>query len=153
MRRFLLLTVTFVLLLSTLTSCFLKPKTDEELIYERIDEFLTSYNSGDFEGVLNCLDAKTRNATKAMTNLMGSFGGSLLGVDIDLADLFGLGAGLAGGDMMNVQITELIITSETTAQVHAVMTMKLYDQQQTQTIIFGMVKENKGWFIQNMIEA
>ena len=33
-------------------------KSDEELILDRMNTFLTAYNSGDLQGVLQCMDAK-----------------------------------------------------------------------------------------------
>ena len=44
-------------------------KSDEELIRDRMNTFLTAYNSGDLQGVLQCMDAKTRNTYQSALNI------------------------------------------------------------------------------------
>ena len=74
MKRFFALILALILLLPCVASCSKEKEevpTTEELIKERIEQFVTAYNDGDMETVLDCLDAKTRNAFQAMLNLLG----------------------------------------------------------------------------------
>ncbi len=122
--------------------------TNEELIEERIKTFLTAYNSGDMDAVLECLDAKTRNAFQAMLNLLGGIAGSYAGFDIDLSDLFSLGVNTTSGDFMGLEITSIEVINEKTAV--ATTNMKLSGT--SMTIYFDMVYENDGWYIRDMTD-
>ena len=114
MKRFLALLLIMVMVSGCFASCKKYdeetniPLTEEEiiakrneaLITERIETFLTAYNAGDMEAVLECLDAKSRNAFQATLNLLGGLAGAATGVGIDLSDLFSLGVSTAQGDFM-----------------------------------------------------
>ncbi len=140
-----------LIILTALTACdinrFEKPKTDEELIEERIDMFLTAYNSGDMETVLSCLDAKTRNAFEVMFKLMGGLAGSYTGIDIDISDLFSLGIYSVEDDFMELNISEINIESDKKATVTATMDMP---NSKNIPIYIYMVYENEGWYIRDM---
>ncbi len=121
--------------------------TSEQLIKNRINEFLTAYNSGDMDAVMDCLDAKTRNAMNAMLNLLGGFIGSQAGFGIDLRDLFSLGIAIESDDFMKLQITDITVKDSKTAV--ATTTMDLTGAG-VETIYFHMVYENDGWYISDM---
>ena len=93
--------LTIIMSLSLLSACSKTPPTnnnsdetnavtDEELIRERVETFISAYNEGDMDTVLECLDAKSRNAMEAMLKLLGGIAGSYTGFEIDLKDLFSL---------------------------------------------------------------
>ena len=137
-----------VVLLMTLVSCGKIAKSNEELIEERINTFVTAYNSGDMETVLSCFNKKTRNACQAMLNLVEGLVGKGTGLDIDLTDLFALGVSMAPGDFMGLKIDEILVV-EDEMRATAVTTMDMVDEGE-QTIRFIMVYETDGWYIENM---
>ena len=150
----------FALLLITLCSCFdggsskkgggsSKPKTDEEKIEARINEFITAYNDGDMDAVLQCLDATTRNAFQALLNLMGGFVGSQAGFDIDLSDLFSLGVSTAEGDFMELEIRSIAMLDSSNAIATTFMDLNGAES----TIYFIMVYEKGGWYIHDMTDT
>ncbi len=123
------------------------PPTNEELIIERVELFLTSYNDGDMDTVLSCLDAKTRNSFQAMLNLIGGIAGSLTGINIDLSDLFSLGVNTTSGDFMQLKISNINIIDNENATVTTTMNLAGAGWQ---IIYFIMVYENGGWYIHDM---
>ncbi len=125
------------------------PATNEELITERIETFLTAYNTGDMEEVLECLDAKTRNTLQAMMNLLGGVVGGMAGFDIDLSDLFSLGVSTTQGDFMKLEIKDINVTNNSRATATTVMNLTGAG---TQTIYFEMVYEKDGWYIHDMTD-
>ncbi len=124
--------------------------TNEQQIKERIEKFSTAYNQGDMDAVLECLDAKSRNAMNAMLNLVGGIAGSLTGVDIDLRDLFSLGIYISSDDFMKLQIGKITVTDSKNAV--ATTTMDLTGAG-VGTIYFYMVYENGGWYIHDMTDT
>ena len=119
------------------------------MITERIETFLTAYNDGDMEVVLECLDAKTRNAFQAMLNILGGLAGSGAGFNIDLSDLFSLGVSTTSGDFMQLEVTDITVIDN--ANATATTTMDLTGAG-TQTIYFVMIYENDGWYIHDMTD-
>ena len=97
--------------------------------------------------VLECLDAKSRNAMEAMLKLLGGIAGSYTGFEIDLKDLFSLGISTIDGDFMKLKITDIKITDSKNATVTT--TMELTGAG-VQTIFFSMVYEHEGWYIRDM---
>ena len=155
MKRLLALFLVIVMALGCFASCKKDEDppeilpTDEELITETIETFLTAYNTGDMDAVLQCLDAKTRNAFQAMLNLLGGLAGSAAGFDIDLKDLFSLGVSTTQGDFMGLEITNINVIDSSNAV--ATTTMNLTGAG-VQTIYFEMVYENDGWYIHDMTD-
>ena len=148
--RLLSFLLTTILLLTCLSACKKeKQPTNEELIENRITSFVTAYNDGDMEVVLECLDAKTRNAFQAMLNILGGLAGSAAGFNIDLSDLFSLGVSTTSGDFMELDITDITVIDG--ANATATTTMDLTGAG-TQTIYFVMVYENEGWYIHDMTD-
>ncbi len=131
------------------TSGSVSSKTDAEQIEEVVQEFLQSYNDGDFEGVLDCMTAKTANAMRALFNLLGGIAGGKLGVDIQLSDLFSLGVATADGDFMNLNITNIEVNG-----IQAVVTTNMrLTGADTQAIYFELKKENGKWLIEDMTDS
>lgn len=123
-------------------------KSDEELINDRIDAFLTAYNLGDYEKVLDCFTGKMKNTLKAATGTGNALMGGITGFDINMADLFGLGAGiLSEGDILTVSDIEIIFQDDATANVETILNFNVNG---TETTTFIMSKENNDWFIKNI---
>lgn len=126
-----------------------EPPTNQELIEQRVELFLTSYNDGDFETVLSCFDAKSRNTLRALFNVLGGVTGSLTGISLDFSDLFSLGVSTTGEDFMKLQIVSIGMVDSKNAIVSTKMNMPGAG---THTIYFEMVYENDGWYICNMTD-
>ncbi len=126
-------------------------KSDEELINDRIDVFLTAYNSGDYEEVLNCFTGKLKNTLKAATGIGNALMGGITGFDINMADLFGLGAGiLSEGDILTVSNIEIMFQDDTTANAETILNFNVNGTETSETTTFIMSKENNDWFIKNI---
>ncbi len=156
MKKILSILLALVMMLTCFVSCKnngdenkTTPPTNEELITGRIETFLTAYNDGDMEVVLECLDAKTRNAFQAMLNILGGLAGSAAGFNIDLSDLFSLGVSTTSGDFMELEITDITVIDS----ANATATTKMFlTGAGTQIIYFEMVYENNGWYIHDMTD-
>jgi len=125
---------------------FTPQKTDEELIRERVDTFLTAYNDGDMEEVLNCLDAKTKNTFNALLNVMGGLAGGLTGFNFDLRDLFSLGVAVMDGYSLRFDISGVEING---SKAVATATMNT-SPTELSTVYISLIYENDAWYIQDI---
>ncbi len=132
-------------------------KSDEDLINERIEEFVSSYNNGDMEAVMECFDQRTKSIMGATVGIGEALIGGAAGFDVSMSDMFGLGAGLNEGDMLklrNIQFT--VPEGAVRVSVNAEITMSIsfmgQSQSQSSPIQIEMVKEDGDWFISNIIE-
>lgn len=125
---------------------FTPQKTDEELIRERIDTFLTAYNDGDMEEVLNCLDAKSKNTFNALLNVMGGLAGGLTGFSFDLRDLFSLGVAVMDGYSLHFDISG-VETNGGKAVATATMNTS---PTEFSTVYISLIYENDAWYIQDI---
>lgn len=157
MKKILLFLVCIVLAL-TVIGCKQNDLSDEELIEKRIDSFITSYNNGDFDGVLESMDSRARNQYESMANLLSGIslgfgiGGFSASSSVDFSDLFGFSVGsISGdGDLMSVDVSDIEFTGETTAVVYATMVYSSSLSTSEELIKFIMVKEDNDWFIRDM---
>ncbi|MBO4938704.1 MAG: hypothetical protein J6C98_06870 [Oscillospiraceae bacterium] len=145
MKRVISLIVIIAVLLVSLSACTFK--SDEELIEDRMNDFLKAYNSGDMDAVLECLDAKTRNTYKAAINIGSGLVG-LTGFNVSIADLFGLGIGvMSDGDVLQLRNMKINISSDTKATVSATMYYEDYEGGYSDDVKFALVKEDGDWYI------
>lgn len=162
MHRILAIIVTIIIPITLFTACLFQ-KSDEELIEARINRFLTAYNTGDLDAVIECLDAKTRNTYKSTMNLVENIGGALLGKvtetkiglnlsDLfDFSDLFGISVGtISEDDILTVDIQEIIIEDETHATVNVTISYNTNIADLSEDAYFTMLKENGDWYIKNL---
>ena len=126
-------------------------KSDEELVRERIDTFVTAYNDGDFDGVLECFDTKTRKTLEATFNLMGGLIGGLTGFSFDLSDFFTLGIAMMDGDVLAIEVSKVTINGEK-AVASAQMGYEDIGKESIEDVYITLVKEQDNWFIQDMQE-
>lgn len=143
------LLLTVILLLACISACGTPSEstselTDEKLIEERISQFVTAYNNGDMETVLECLDTKARNAFQALLNVLSGLAENATGYSIDLSDLFSLGVSMVSGDIIKVEIIEIAISNSAKATVTATMNLK---NTESKTAYFSMTYENDNWYI------
>lgn len=138
--------VLVILVLITSVSLMFAGKTDQALIYDRMEAFLKAYNSGDMKGVLACLDAKTRNTYQATLNIGDELIG-LTGFNVGISDMFSLGVGLTSDDVMKLNNLKISFQSDTQATVRAIMHYRDLEQEYSENISFNLVKEDGDWYI------
>lgn len=126
--------------------CGCSLKSDEEMIEDRMNSFLRAYNSGDMQQVLESLDAQTKSKYQSVMNLGNAVIG-LTGFGISISDLFGLGVGLSGGTVLELEDMEIKIVSDAKAYVTATMNYQGIQESYSQSIKFTLVKEYDDWFI------
>lgn len=134
----------------SMCGCIFEPKTDEELIRERVDEFIFAYNSGDIEAAFDCFDAKSRKTYGAIFKIGGGLLKGFTGIDVDISDLFALAVGTTNEDLLSMEIHSIEITGETTATV--TLSMKYSDarvevEESIDNMALNMVKEKGDWYI------
>lgn len=122
------------------------PKSDEELIENRVQEFVSAYNAGDLEGVIACADTQSRMFIKGMAGLLGV----ATGEDINslMVDLFGISSSVAiDGKLLTVNSIDIQMDSQERAKVNASICYKDYQQQVEDVLRLVMVKEKGDWYI------
>ena len=132
-----------VMLSSLFCSCFMK-KSDEEMIYDRLEAFLEAYNGGDFDELIECMDRKSRSAFKSVAHLFETDTGYSLG------DIFGVSVyGVSEGNLLDVVVLDLLIDEEK-ATVRAEMTYSDKLITASDKVKFMMVKEDDDWFVSDI---
>lgn len=136
-------------ILFTLTSC-LSMKTDEELIADKVNDFIFAYNNGDMEGAIECFDTKSKKTINATMNIGESIFSGIVGFDISLDDLFSIGMGFMADDPLSMGIKDIEITSDSTATV--VLDVIFSDEnlevdESAEDVVLYMVKEKGNWYI------
>lgn len=150
LKKFLAIFLISITALGCFSSCKKDDEpTNEELITEIIEVFLTAYNIEDMEVVLECLDGKARNDFQVILNLVGGLTGDAADVDIDLSDLFSLDVSTESGSVRVLEITDITVRDSASATA---TTMMDFVGAEEQTIYFEMVYENDGWYIRDMTE-
>lgn len=136
--------VAAVVLILTLTGVV--GKSDEELIRERIAAFEEAYTSGDYDGMMDCLDSQMQAATEMSMGLMDGLMGEMTGFDlgVGMSDMFGL-VGIMG-DFADFVIDGIEIDGDN-AVVTLTMNMNMYGETMSDQTALPMVKEKGDWYI------
>ena len=124
------------------------PKTDEEKITATIDKFEKEYNDGNFDGVLDCFEPKTRNALKGLFHLLESVAGGKLGVDISLSDLFSIGVAVEDGAFIDFEIQNIAVNGK---KATVTTYMKLAPAIK-ETMYIILVDEGDEWLIEDITD-
>lgn len=128
-------------------------KSEEEKILERLETFEKAYAAGDLTGCIDCLDAKNRNAYKALGNLGSNIGGSAGLFSFDLGgdtfkSLFSLGVA-AQNEQLKFNVKAIKFVDKT----HAILLIDLWtsedvgNDEQINEIELEMIKEDGDWYI------
>ena len=146
--------ICFVLITALLSGCsnLIVLKNDNELIEDRINQFVKVYNDGDYNGILECMEPKVRNMYKSMSNIGEAVIGKS-GLDIGLSDIFGVAVGMSSsGDLIN--IGEIKISNISDSRAEAKTTLSYNSDNNfgnvSQEVCFVMVKEDNDWFINDL---
>ena len=124
-------------------------KSDEDLIRERIEAFEDAYNNGDWEGILDCMDAGTRSMLNLTMGFAEGLMGEAFGMDISVADMFALSGIMLEGEFCTIEILNIQIDGDY-AEVTVVMTMDMYDYSDSEEFVLPLVKEGSDWYITGM---
>lgn len=125
-------------------------RSDEEQIQFRIEKFLRAYNSGDTEGILECMDQKTRNGLQASVNVANALAG-MTGFKLDFSDLFSMGVWqMSEGDILEISDVVIEVTGEDRARVDVTLSYDDRVSEMEDEAFFTMVKEDGDWFIENL---
>ena len=151
MAVILVLTLTMTLLMG----CDSFLKSDEDLIRDRLDEFISACNSGDLDGMLDCLDKSSRKTYSAMFSIGNSLLGGLTGIEIDVRDLMAVIFGLSPQDFFEMEIQDISLDSDETAT--ATVSLSFTDPQTGEKVRedglkLPMIKENRDWYINAKID-
>ena len=122
-------------------------KSDEDLIHERIEKLVSSYNSGDNEGIMECFDEYTKRIVARDTK----------NLSITCNDnIFGLDELLGEDDLVQIRNIEFTVPDgESKVDVHAEAVVYESNTRQiksdySRNVSFHMVKEYDDWFIHSM---
>lgn len=140
--------ISVLLLVALLIHALCACQSDEVMIENRVYDIIEAFNSGDMEAVLDCYDAKTRNANKALVNIGGGLLG-MAGLDVGFADLFGLTVGLmSDGELLQVQDVQISVNSNSTrADVKAMLHYADINGSYDMPLELSLIKENGDWYI------
>lgn len=121
-------------------------KSDEQLIRERIAAFEEAYTSGDYDGMLECMDSEMQSITEMSMGLMDGLMGEVAGFDlgVSMTDMFGLVGFM--GDFADFVIEDIEINGDT-AIVTLTMTMNMYGESSSEVTELPMIKEKGDWYI------
>ena len=128
--------------------------SDQTLIKRRIKSFCKAYNAGDMNGVLDCLDQRTRNACKATLDIVNAVVSEKTGIDIDLTDLFSISVGaISDEDLLRVGKIKTVAISEDSAQINAIMAFysNIKSANSKEKVQILMKKEGSDWFIRDIV--
>lgn len=146
MKRSMLTILLSLALCLSIAGCNLL-KSDSEMIEDRIDTFLSAYNSGDLNAVFECFDAKTRNTYKAILGMGNSLAG-MAGFGIDIYDLWAFSVGtMSDGEMLAIDIDDIEFVDETHALVYAEMRYKSAVNGYSESVEISVSKEDGDWFV------
>lgn len=153
MNKIVKLTVATLLLIGAMMlamGCDSVLKSDEDLIRDRLDEFISACNSGDLDGVLDCLDKSSRNTYSAMFSIGNSLLGGLTGIEIDVRDLMAVILGLSPQDFLEMEIQNISLDSDETATVTVSISFtdpQTGEKNSQDGVKLLMVKEKRDWYI------
>lgn len=120
-------------------------KSDETLIRERIQAYEEAVEAGDYEGMLDCMDAATRAITESSMGLMDGLLSDASGLGIGMTDMFGFASML--GDFLTIDIKDIRIDGDT-ATVRVEMKISIFGMtQSSEEADLPMVKEDGDWYI------
>lgn len=95
-------------------------KSDEEKIFDLVNNLGESMTEGDFEKMIECFEPKAQNQMKALMNIGSAIGGNYLG-GADLQDLWSLGsiqmADSSNGSKLVFTVHRLEFIDENTAEL------------------------------------
>lgn len=137
---------------------FVFQKSDEEKIFELTNNFAEALNKGDYDKMIECHTPTVQKQLHASANLtqglFSGIGGKLFGLgDIDLKDIFTLGAGLLSAESNGIKISiySLTVNNKTaTADFSLDYVESSVPKQDRGTMEF--VKIGNRWYISNAYE-
>ncbi len=133
-----------ILLLAIMLTGFASCSDDnnEELIIQRVEDFLTAFNNGSTEEMIACFDEETRNQMNSTIDIVDG----ALESDVNIKTLIDFGSNFLS-DYTSIKVSKVKIESDE----YAVVTSKLkIFGPFHKKIYFGVVYENEGWYIEEI---
>ena len=123
-------------------------KSDEQLMKDKINSFVTSYNSGDVEGMIDTLDSQSRQIAKSTLELSDTLISSLTGISVSVKDVFALCISFSDDfDTLTIVSFDDFQVGESTATVSVTVAGEKSGTEETEQAEFKMKKENGDWYI------
>lgn len=136
--------ISVILIGAIVAVCMFFFKSDEQKIRDRIDTFFTACGETDIEGMVECLDSKTRKTYETMMGLTQGLLGGITGFDLPLGDMFELYAMDSSESFeMDYEIGTIKIDGK---KATAKVTMK-NGNGESETSDVVLCKEDDDWFI------
>lgn len=149
-----------VLLIFSFVACQKKDtRTDEQKIRDRINTFVEEYNSGNVEEMFSCMDKRQRKLFETIYSIVGGLFKLIpyVGNTIDFADIYSLSFTVTDGEILELEIIEIIMVDEENATVVAKMGYNIgyggfTAVDETAEVYLPMVKENDDWYIHDLTD-
>ena len=141
MKRVISLALVAVILMMALVAC--GAKSDEDMIKDRINKYISCANNADMDGMLKCFNSATRSAMESMLNLLGDYAG------VNLKDMMNLGALFGSSEYysMSVDSIDNIQINGDNATADVTMSATVNGSTQTASDSLPLVKEDGDWYI------
>lgn len=141
MRKTLSLFLAILLLTFTFTACSSDNPTDEELIEKSVRSFLHNFNEGTADEMLKCFSSAERE----------HIGETLLSGAADAAWLaIGISLGVENmGDTVEATDITVSVYQKDTAGAYAQLKYKGEDGDYYGQVLFTLVKEKGGWYVED----
>lgn len=138
MRKAISLFLTICLLTLTVTACSSSQPTDEELVEESVSHFLHAFNRGTADEMMSCFSSAERER----------LGGQNIADVLWVAIAIGLGVENVGDTARLTDIT-VSVYREDMASAYAKLSYTGDSGDYTGQVLFSLVKENGGWYVEN----
>lgn len=123
-------------------------KSDEQKMEDKIEKFITSYNSGDVDGMIDTLDSQSRHVAEASLSIADSLLGSLTGIGISVKDVFSLCINFSDDfDTLKILSFDDFQIEADAATVYVTVEGSQAGEESIQQAVFKMVKESRDWYI------
>ena len=122
---------------------FLRTKSDEDKIRERIDNFSVACSDMDIEAMIDCMDSKTRKQYETMLGFTDGLLGGIIGMDLpysDMAMLFGMDS------FEDIEVKFLINSIEISGDT-AKVEVEMLDGDKSESDTLVMCEEKGDWYI------
>ncbi len=138
-----------LIMVMLLTGCVFF-KSDEQKMKDKINRFITSYNSGDVDAMTETLDSQSRQVINSTLNIADSLIGSFTGFNISIKDVFSLCFNFSGNfERLTIISFDDFQIKESSAVVYVSVVGSKSGAESSQSATFKMIKENGDWFIRD----
>lgn len=151
-KKKLLIAFSFIVIVFAIISVLITAfgKSDEDKILDSLNNYAEAFNTGDFDGMMECFSSELRRKAQAMTNIGEGIGSSILGVSgIGVNDIFAFNSEEMG-TTMKIEVNSINITGKNEAAVDLTMHLTeryLFEHTEQGDMTIYFVKEKGKWLI------